>query len=72
MGYPNPAESDYDLLMTGHAGASVSTDCWDYRSGDELMRPASRIGTPWPSSATGRFPQRVVVYEALNNAWRQK
>src|SRR5690606_6090217 len=25
MGYPNPAESDYDLFMTGHAGASVST-----------------------------------------------
>ncbi len=20
MGYPNPAESDYDLFMTGHAG----------------------------------------------------
>ena len=25
MGYPNPAESDYDLFMTGHAGCSVST-----------------------------------------------
>ena len=25
MGYPNPAESDYYLFMTGHAGASVST-----------------------------------------------
>src|SRR5205085_11209268 len=25
MGYPNPHESEYDLFMTGHAGASVST-----------------------------------------------
>ena len=25
MGYPNPAESEYDLFMTGHAGCSVST-----------------------------------------------
>ena len=25
MGYPNPVESDYDLFVTGHAGASVST-----------------------------------------------
>src|SRR6476659_4579700 len=25
MGYPNPQESEYDLFMTGHAGASVST-----------------------------------------------
>ena len=27
MGYPNPAESPYDLFMTGHAGCSVSR--WD-------------------------------------------
>ena len=25
MGYPNPQESPYDLFMTGHAGASVSS-----------------------------------------------
>ena len=25
MGYPNPAESDFDLFMTGHAGCSLST-----------------------------------------------
>ena len=25
MGYPNPQESEYDLFVTGHAGASVST-----------------------------------------------
>ena len=45
MGYPNPAESPYDLFMTGHAGSSVShpvgadvlaISCW-----------ASRIATRW-------------------------
>jgi len=25
MGYPNPAESNYDLFMTGHAGCCVSS-----------------------------------------------
>ena len=25
MGYPNPAESPFDLFMTGHAGASIAT-----------------------------------------------
>src|SRR2546423_11025646 len=25
MGYPNPAESAFDLFMTGHAGCSIST-----------------------------------------------
>ncbi len=25
MGFPNPAESPFDLFMTGHAGCSVST-----------------------------------------------
>src|SRR5262245_38215901 len=24
MGYPNPAESEYDLFVTGHASASIS------------------------------------------------
>src|SRR5436309_11974564 len=24
MGYPNPAESEYDLFMTGHAGCATS------------------------------------------------
>src|ERR671916_576508 len=34
MGYPNPAESEYDLFMTGHAGSSVST-MLGLRSGDD-------------------------------------
>jgi len=37
MGYPNPAESDYDLFMTGHAGASVSTSL-GLKAGDDLLR----------------------------------
>src|SRR5579862_3979292 len=41
MGYPNPHESDYDLFMTGHAGASVST-ALGLRSGDELCGQADR------------------------------
>ena len=36
MGYPNPAESEYDLFMTGHAGCSVAT-ALGLRCGDELM-----------------------------------
>ena len=35
MGYPNPAESPYDLFMTGHAGCSVST-MLGLHSGDDL------------------------------------
>ena len=68
MGYPNPAESDYDLFMTGHAGASVST-ALGLASGDDLLRPdegrhsVAVIGD-------GAFPSGV-VFEALNNARRQ-
>src|SRR5579871_5552215 len=35
MGYPNPAESDYDLFVTGHAGCSVST-ALGLKTGDDL------------------------------------
>ena len=41
MGYPNPAESPYDLFMTGHAGCSVST-ALGLKSGDELMGHGDR------------------------------
>ncbi|OHB82274.1 MAG: 1-deoxy-D-xylulose-5-phosphate synthase [Planctomycetes bacterium RBG_16_64_12] len=37
MGYPNPAESPYDLFMTGHAGASVAT-ALGLKCGDDLVR----------------------------------
>ena len=47
MGYPNPAESDYDLFMTGHAGCSVG-----HGLGHEVRRrsaPARRgPRTSWP------------------------
>ena len=38
MGYPNPAESDFDLFMTGHAGCSVGT-ALGMKCGDDLLRP---------------------------------
>ncbi|MEM8946082.1 MAG: 1-deoxy-D-xylulose-5-phosphate synthase [Planctomycetota bacterium] len=68
MGYPNPSESDYDLFMTGHAGASVST-ALGLASGDDLLRR----GEGRHSVAVigdGAFPSGV-VFEALNNARRQ-
>ena len=36
MGFPNPAESPYDLFCTGHAGASVSTIS-GLKAGDDLL-----------------------------------
>lgn len=36
MGYPNPAESEYDLFMTGHAGCSISTAV-GLKCGDDLL-----------------------------------
>src|SRR6185295_10761737 len=35
MGYPNPAESEFDLFMTGHAGCAAST-ALGLKMGDEL------------------------------------
>ncbi len=67
MGYPNPEESDYDLFMTGHAGASVST-ALGLASGDALLRPDD---DRWSVAVIGdgAFPSGI-VYEALNNAGR--
>lgn len=65
MGYPNPAESDYDLFMTGHAGCSVAS-ALGLRVGDDLVEPdnprhvVAVIGD-------GAFPSGI-VYEAMNNA----
>ena len=65
MGYPNPAESDYDLFMTGHAGCSVSTalglDC-----GDELVRgqqPSHVVAV----IGDGAFSSGIAL-EAMSNA----
>ena len=65
MGYPNPAESPYDLFLTGHAGCSVST-ALGMKCGDDLLRPDENrcvvavIGD-------GAFSSGVVL-EAMNHA----
>lgn len=63
MGYPNPNESEYDLFMTGHAGASVST-VMGLRSGDELMGETDRHSVA--VIGDGAFPSGI-VWEAMNN-----
>ncbi|MEQ8849793.1 1-deoxy-D-xylulose-5-phosphate synthase [Botrimarina sp.] len=67
MGYPNPEESPYDLFVTGHAGASVSTAA-GLASGDAALRDHERR---WSVAVIGdgAFPSGV-VYEALNNIKR--
>jgi 1-deoxy-D-xylulose-5-phosphate synthase len=65
MGYPNPAESPYDLFMTGHAGCSVSS-ALGLRCGDDLVTP----DVPRHTVAVigdGAFPSGI-VFEAMNNA----
>ena len=68
MGYPNPVESEYDLFMTGHAGASVST-ALGLASGDDLLRPQENRRTV-AVIGDGAFPSGI-VFEAMNNARRQ-
>lgn len=64
MGYPNPAESEYDLFMTGHAGSSVST-ALGLKVGDDLRGRSDRRTVA--VIGDGAFPSGI-VYEALNNA----
>jgi 1-deoxy-D-xylulose-5-phosphate synthase len=64
MGYPNPAESAYDLFMTGHAGASLST-ALGLKTGDDLLdRPDRKTVAV---IGDGALPSGI-VFEALNNA----
>jgi 1-deoxy-D-xylulose-5-phosphate synthase len=65
MGYPNPAESDYDLFMTGHAGSSVST-VLGLKSGDDLI-PGQADRRAVAVIGDGAFPSGI-VFEAMNNA----
>jgi len=65
MGYPNPAESDYDLLMTGHAGCSVAT-ALGLKCGDELLR-GDEVRHVVAVVGDGAFASGV-VFEAMNNA----
>src|SRR5207253_5368132 len=64
MGYPNPAESPYDLFMTGHAGCSVSCSL-GLKVGDELQSHDDRYCVA--VIGDGAFPSGI-VFEALNNA----
>ena len=64
MGYPNPAESDYDLFMTGHAGASVST-ALGLKAGDDLTGETHRKSVA--VLGDGALPSGI-VFEAFNNA----
>jgi 1-deoxy-D-xylulose-5-phosphate synthase len=63
MGFPNPHESSYDLFMTGHAGASVSTIS-GLKAGDDLLGRKDRHAVA--VIGDGAFPCGM-VYEAFNN-----
>lgn len=64
MGYPNPAESPFDLFMTGHAGCSVST-ALGLRSGDQLLDRNDRHAVA--VIGDGAFVSGIVS-EAMNHA----
>ncbi len=64
MGYPNPAESDYDLFATGHAGCSVSA-ALGLKTGDDLAGRTDRHSVA--VIGDGALPSGI-VFEALNNA----
>ncbi len=68
MGYPNPAESDFDLFMTGHAGSSLST-MLGLRTGADLLGETDRHTVA--VIGDGAFPSGI-VYEAMNNAGGMK
>jgi 1-deoxy-D-xylulose-5-phosphate synthase len=65
MGFPNPAESDYDLFMTGHAGCSVAT-ALGLKCGDELVRPDQERHVV-VVVGDGAFASGI-IFEAMNNA----
>lgn len=64
MGYPNPAESPYDLFMTGHAGCSVSS-ALGLKVGDDLRGQSDRHSVA--VIGDGALPSGI-VFEAMNNA----
>src|SRR5689334_7676294 len=64
MGYPNPAESPYDLFMTGHAGCSVSS-ALGLKVGADLLGESDRHSVA--VIGDGALPSGI-VFEALNNA----
>jgi len=64
MGYPNPAESLYDLFVTGHAGSSVST-VLGMKAADDLLFKDDRKSVA--VIGDGALPSGI-VFEAMNNA----
>src|SRR6478735_4285299 len=64
MGYPNPAESDFDLFMTGHAGCAPST-ALGLKLGDEIMGRPDRHSVA--VIGDGALPSGI-VFEAFNHA----
>ncbi|MSR30007.1 MAG: 1-deoxy-D-xylulose-5-phosphate synthase [Gemmataceae bacterium] len=64
MGYPNPDESEFDLFMTGHAGASIST-VLGLKAGDDQLGETQRHSVA--VIGDGALPSGI-VFEALNNA----
>ncbi len=65
MGYPNPAESDYDLFLTGHAGCATSC-VLGMRCADDLLRPEEERHCV-AVVGDGAFSSGIVL-EALNHA----
>jgi 1-deoxy-D-xylulose-5-phosphate synthase len=65
MGYPNPAESPYDLFLTGHAGCATSC-ALGMRCADDLIRPEENRCSV-AVVGDGAFSSGVVL-EALNHA----
>src|SRR5438270_2677441 len=69
MGYPNPAESPFDLFMTGHAGCSVSC-ALGLKVGGDLLAEDDRHSVA--VIGDGALPSGI-VFEAMNNAgWLKK
>jgi 1-deoxy-D-xylulose-5-phosphate synthase len=64
MGYPNPAESPFDLFMTGHAGCAPST-VLGLKVGDEMIGAPDRHAVA--VIGDGALPSGI-VFEAFNNA----
>src|SRR5262249_16770488 len=64
MGYPNPAESPFDLFMTGHAGCAPST-ALGLKVGDELTGRPDRHSVA--VIGDGALPSGI-VFEAFNHA----
>jgi len=69
MGYPNPAESPYDLFMTGHAGCATSATL-GLKVADDLLGkdlPGHDDRYSVAVVGDGALPSGI-VFEALNNA----